>query len=46
MNNQELYSEGRKIKITNQPMLHVGSCVHVDVIKQFLREQQVVFYEA
>ncbi|HYK55809.1 MAG TPA: hypothetical protein VEV15_04980, partial [Flavisolibacter sp.] len=26
MNNQELYSEGRKIKITNQPLLHVGNC--------------------
>jgi hypothetical protein len=46
MNNQEIYSEGRKIKITNQPLLHVGNCVHVDIIKQFLREQQVEFFEA
>jgi len=46
MNNQEMYSEGRKIKITNQPLLHVGNCVHVDIIKQFLREHNVVFFEA
>ena len=45
MNNQEIYSEGRKIKITNQPLLHVGNCVHVDVIKQFLKEHQVEFFE-
>ncbi len=45
MNNQELYSEGRKIKITNQPLLHVGNCVHVDIIKQFLREHQIEFIE-
>jgi hypothetical protein len=46
MNNQEMYSEGRKIKITNQPLLHVGNCVHVDIIKQFLKEHNVVFSEA
>jgi len=45
MNNQELFSEGRKIKITNQPLLHVGNCVHVDIIKQFLRENSVEFFE-
>lgn len=46
MNNQIILSEGRKVSITNQPLLHVGHCVHVDVIKSFLREQGVVFYEA
>ena len=45
MNNQEMYSEGRKIKITNQPLLHVGNCVHVDIIKEFLRQHQVEFFE-
>lgn len=45
MNNQEIYSEGRKIKITNQPLLHVGNCVHVDIIKQFLRDHSVEIFE-
>jgi hypothetical protein len=45
MNNQEVFSEGRKIRITNQPMLHVGHCVHVDIIKKFLAEHQVPFTE-
>lgn len=45
MNNQEMYSEGRKIKITNQPLLHVGHCVHVDIIKEFLKQHQVEFFE-
>jgi Trypsin-like peptidase domain len=36
---------GRSIKINNQPFLHVGRCVHVDVIKKFLKENNVKFYE-
>jgi len=32
-------------KVTNSPFLHVGQCVHVDIIKDFLRQHQVVFYE-
>ncbi len=46
MNNQEIYSEGRKIKVNNQPLLHVGHCVHVDIIKRFLKENNVEFLEA
>ncbi|MGZ3839042.1 MAG: trypsin-like peptidase domain-containing protein [Flavisolibacter sp.] len=45
MNNHEIFSEGRKIKITNQPLLHVGHCVHVDIMKAFLREHGVPFFE-
>ena len=45
MNNQEVYSEGRKVKVTNQPLLHVGNCVHVDIIKQFLKENNIHFFE-
>ncbi len=36
---------GRSIKINNQPFLHVGHCVHVDIIKKFLKENNVKFYE-
>ncbi|MBA2747037.1 MAG: trypsin-like peptidase domain-containing protein [Flavisolibacter sp.] len=46
MNNHEIYSEGRRIKVNNQPLLHVGHCVHVDIIKLFLKENHVAFEEA
>jgi S1-C subfamily serine protease len=46
MKNFELLSEGKKVRVTNQPFLHVGMCVHVDVIKNFLRENGVNFTEA
>jgi len=45
MKNQEIISGGKKLKITNQPFLHVGHCVHVDVIKEFLKTNGVKYYE-
>jgi hypothetical protein len=42
--NKEIVSEGRKIKITNQPLFHVGLCIHVDRIKDFLASHQVRFH--
>ncbi len=32
-------------KITNTPFLHVGQCVHVSVIKSFLREHGILYQE-
>jgi hypothetical protein len=32
-------------KVTNAPFLHVGQCVHVGIIKEFLTQHQVKFYE-
>lgn len=46
MKNQEVIANGEKIRVTNQPFLHVGLCIHVDIIKAFLKENQVSFYEA
>lgn len=46
MRNQEIISNGEKLKVTNQPMLHVGYCIHVDVIKKFLSDHSVKYYEA
>jgi hypothetical protein len=38
--------EGNKIKkISNYPFMHLGGCIHVDVIKSFLKEKNVKFYE-
>ncbi|MBI1783038.1 MAG: serine protease, partial [Sphingobacteriales bacterium] len=32
-------------KVTDYSFLHLGQCVHVDIIKSFLREKNVQFYE-
>jgi hypothetical protein len=45
MKNREIISGGKKLKITNQPFLHVGHCVHVDLIKEFLNANGVKYYE-
>lgn len=46
MKNREIISDGKKTRVNNQPFLHVGHCVHVDRIKEFLAEQKVTFFEA
>jgi len=43
--NYEVLVNGRKSRVSNYPFLNVGQCVHVDVIKAFLRERDVKFYE-
>ncbi|MEJ8841498.1 trypsin-like peptidase domain-containing protein [Lacibacter sp. H375] len=45
MKNFEYNSNGHKIKVTNQPFLHVGQCIHVNVIKDFLKANKIKFYE-
>ena len=38
---------GSKIKkVSNHPFLHLGNCVHVDVIKSFLKEKEIKYYES
>lgn len=46
MKNQEYISSGKTIKITSQPMLHVGWCIKAGVIKSFLKEHNIKYYEA
>jgi hypothetical protein len=37
---------GNKIKkVSDYSFMHLGQCVHVDIIKEFLTEKNVVFYE-
>ncbi|RYC67962.1 trypsin-like peptidase domain-containing protein [Spirosoma sordidisoli] len=43
---REVMVNGRRSRVSNYPFLNVGQCVHVDVIKAFLRERGVPFYEA
>jgi len=41
------YKTGNKtIRVTNQPFLHVGHCIHADIIKEFLTANNIKFYEA
>lgn len=42
---REVMVNGRKSRVSNYPFLNVGQCVHVDVIKSFLREKGVNYYE-
>ena len=40
----ELLINGKRQKINNQPFLHVGQCVHIDVIKEFLNKNKIKYY--
>lgn len=42
---REVLVNNRKRRVSNYPFLNVGQCVHVDVIKAFLREKGVTYYE-
>jgi hypothetical protein len=42
---KEIVSDGKKSKISNFPFLHVGQCIHADIIKEFLSQHSVKFYE-
>jgi Trypsin-like peptidase domain len=46
MKDFEIVNNGKKMKISNNPFLHVGICVHVDRIKDFLREKNIRFTES
>lgn len=45
MINEHMQINGRQQTINNQPFLHVGHCVHVDVIKEFLNRHNVKYFE-
>lgn len=44
--NREVVTDGLRRRVSNYPFLNVGQCVHVDVIKDFLHEKGIRFYEA
>ncbi|MDP1817755.1 MAG: trypsin-like peptidase domain-containing protein [Leadbetterella sp.] len=46
MKNYEYKTGGNTIKVTNQPFLHVGHCIHTNTIKEFLKANNIKFYEA
>src|SRR5690606_14808187 len=44
--NREVISEGIRKRVSNFPFLNVGRCVHVRIIKEFLRAKKIKCYEA
>jgi len=41
----EIISKGRKSTTVNHSFLNIGRCIHVDAIKEFLKANNVKFYE-
>lgn len=42
---RDVIVNGRQTRVSNYPFLNVGQCVHVDIIKKFLRDLGVKYYE-
>ncbi|MGA0557466.1 trypsin-like peptidase domain-containing protein [Larkinella sp. VNQ87] len=42
---REVIVNGRQTRVSNYPFLNVGQCVHVDIIKKFLRSLNIKYYE-
>ena len=42
----EVFRAGQKRRVQESAVLHVGHCVHVDVLKEFMRSHHVRFSEA
>jgi len=42
----EIINGGKKTKVSNSPFLHVGHCIHVGKIKEFLKEHKINFTES
>ena len=43
--NLEVLRNGETKRVTNNAFLHVGHCIHVDVLKSFMKEHDVQFHE-
>lgn len=43
---KEIIMNGEEKKISNYPFIHVGHCIHVDRITEFLNQNQIKFYQA
>lgn len=42
----DVLRNGQKRRVKDSAFLHVGHCIHVDVLKQFMRDNGVAFQEA
>ena len=44
INRKSIMINGQYQIINNQPFLHVGECIHVNIIKEFLKNNNIRFY--
>lgn len=42
---KEILEGSKKKKVSNHPFLHLGNCIHAKIVKSFLEEKNVKFYE-
>lgn len=41
---EKMIIDGKEVIVNNQPFLHVGRCVDVDIIKDFLKQNNIKYY--
>ena len=41
---EKMIINGKEVVINNQPFLHVGQCINVDIIKEFLDQNKIKYY--
>ena len=41
----DVLRNGQNRRVRDSAFLHVGQCIHVDVLKEFMRENNVAFQE-
>ena len=41
----EILCKGKKKNVSDYSFIHLGECIHVDIIKEFLKEHNVAFNE-
>lgn len=45
IHNMEIMQDGKRNTVSNSPFLHVGHCIHVNRITEFLRQHNIKYYE-
>ena len=42
---QDVLRSGKKKQVKDYAFLHVGKCIHIEIVKEFMNENGVVFQE-
>jgi hypothetical protein len=45
LENHEILAKGQKKKVSDYSFIHLGECIHADIIKDFLRKHKVEYHE-
>lgn len=45
LENHEIITKGQRKKVSDYSFIHLGECIHADVIKEFMRQHKVDFIE-